>query len=171
MLRRDDELAVYFRQGCGDNSLTSYYADVCIAHVGRLRERGWKFAESEQWCGRQALAGACPMGIMANPFLMYLPEVPVYRGRRMTLAERLLTVVRGSEPNSFVQLDPEALRDRLAREPAALPFAEDCLTTSRPVHRTPWVYTMMDSAGMLRRIHALEIRVLRLWQRVLKRFA
>jgi len=116
------------------------YHDTALAHVGRLRAAGWRFAGSEADCAARARALFGEMPWMGDPFTFYAPEVPVHRGRRRGLAGRLAARLGPDEPISFEIMDSDTAHRFRARPLGDWPVAEDHLTPTDPATRRPFVY-------------------------------
>ena len=137
-------------------SVTMYYTDVVVVHVGRLREAKWTFLTGETANADKAREYFPRMTRMAHPFSMNVPEVPVYRGKTKTfgvsLAERL--VGRGVKP--YRTMTPDEVARMRGRDLSVYPFAEDFLTTEVPVQR-PFVFNSMNVRWYTCGLHKLEL--------------
>lgn len=151
------EFPVYFRnypQKSHPRGLS--YSDAVVADVGRLRRAGWQFSSSEvenAWQAQQ-LFGA--MGFMAHPFVMFLPQVPVYRGRRTTWAVAFAERLGGVDPKGFETLRGLELETFLQRDLAELPVAERYLRCTDPSVPLPFQYSAVNAFPLLRIAHKFE---------------
>lgn len=132
------------------------YADAVIAHAGRLKAAGWQFSTDEVKNAWQAQRLFGPMGFMAHPFAMFLPQVPVYRGKRKTWAVSLAERLGGVEPKGFLPLDGPALSAFLDRDLEELPVAERFLRCEDRRVRTPFQYSAVNAYPLLRAAHKLQ---------------
>ena len=153
---------LYLREGIPGQKLSFFhYMDICIAHVPRLRQHGWKFADTELGNDAQAKAHFERMGLMADPFVMYLPDVPVYRGRRQTLSARLAAKIAGPAPKEFRPLTGDESAAFKARDTAILPFAEDFLECPGHKVKRPFQYSATRVFRLLHSTHKLELSLQR----------
>lgn len=142
-------------------SVTMYYTDVVVAHVGRLREGKWSFLTGETANADQARRHFPRMGQMAHPFSMNVPEVPVYRGKKKTLGVRLAERIAGIGVKAYRPMTPDEVARMRSRDLSEYPFAEDFLATEIPVRR-PFVFNSVNIRWHTRVLHKLEL-LLRLW--------
>jgi glycosyltransferase involved in cell wall biosynthesis len=150
-----EDFMVYFRhypQKKNHRGLT--YSDVVIAHTARLRKASWSFEEDEIINANKANGLFGRMGFMLNPFVMFLPEVPVYRGKKVSFSQRIAQWIYGDKPNGFVPLSKSGLEQLFHRSPSVLPVAEDYLQTQRPAKR-PFVYSLVKKHTIFRLIEKL----------------
>jgi hypothetical protein len=87
---------------------------------------------------------------------MFLPEVPVWRGKRMTWAAARAQRLGGGEPKVYAPLDDTQLAAFFARDLAVLPVAEDFLRCTDPRVRRPFQYSAVNAYPWLRALHKLE---------------
>jgi glycosyltransferase involved in cell wall biosynthesis len=133
------------------------YGDVAVAHVGRLREAGWQFKQGEVANAEVAAATFGEMGYMAHPFVMYLPQVPVYRGKRRSLAVTLAERRSGSSPKSLLIMTGEQNAAFKERPLTDLPVAENYLQCRDAGVKRPFHYTVVNAYPLLRMLHKLEL--------------
>ncbi len=129
------------------------YGDVCIADAPRLRAAGWRFAARERLSQDQAARMFAPMPYMATPFCHFLPEVPVFRARRTSLAARLARRITGPGVKAFDDLTEAEIT--ALRASTALPVAEDWLRTVWPAAR-PFVYQDIRVRRWIATLHRVE---------------
>jgi glycosyltransferase involved in cell wall biosynthesis len=153
--RLQTDFPVYFRSSPGKVRGFSY-ADVVIADVGRLRQAQWRFLPGEIENARRAeqLFGA--MGFMAYPFAMFLPEVPVYRGKHMTWAVARAQQLGGTQPKVYALMDAAQCAALFDRDLSVLPVAENFLRCTDPHVRRPFQYSAVNAYPGLRVLHKLE---------------
>lgn len=132
------------------------YADVVIAHVDRLRQHSWQFSDSEVTNAVQAQQHFGAMGFMLHPFVMFLPQVPVYRGKRKSYAVTLAQRWSGEQPKSFLPLNQTQLNQLLQRNPEVLPVAEQFLHCIDPKIKRPFQYSAVNAYPLLRVLHKIE---------------
>jgi Glycosyl transferase family 2 len=133
-----------------------WFQAVSIVHAPRLRAAGWKFAPTEAENAVQARPHFSRMGLMAFPFLHWLPDVPVWRGKKKSWCISFAERMAGTEPKVFAPLEGPALTQFLARPASVLPFAEDFLTC--PGHRVkrPFQYSALHAYPVLRGLQKIE---------------
>jgi glycosyltransferase involved in cell wall biosynthesis len=162
--RLHPEFPVYFRHYPEKkNARGISYADAVIADVNRLRAVDWKFSVDEISNAENARHYFGRMGFMAYPFIMFLPQVTIYRGGRTTLGVRMAERRCGTSPKAFKPFDPAALSEFLNRPLSVLPHAELFLKSSDPRVRTPFVYSTVNAYPLAYCLHKCE-----LWLRKLK---
>ncbi len=156
--RTYDNFPGYYRDYRNKKTATGIsYCDMVIGHSQRLRAGGWQFLSSEKDNAAQATERFGQMGCMANPFVMYLPQVPVYRGKEKTRAVQLAEKWSGSQPKRFVQLDPD-IWQRFKRRPLEqLPVAEEFLQCEDPRVKKPYTYSAVNAYWPLRVWHKLTL--------------
>ncbi len=155
-LRLNAESKSYFRfnekQSAGIN-----FSAIVIIHIDRLRKADWAFEYREKLNDKKAGSVFGKMGIMANPFCLWLPNVPVYRGKRKTLALKFAERVRksGFYPVKFMS-ESEAERF-LARDSSVLPFSEDFLEIDGEPLKKPWIYYALEGLSLLKQLNRIEL--------------
>ncbi len=161
------EFPVYFYtfgETLKDRSVRTYYTDVCIGHVARLKQVNWSFGVSETDCARRARSHFGKMGLMANPFVTNIPEVPVYHGKTKTFAVRLSERALGTEPCRFRDMTESELSAFRARDlKTALPFGEDFLTCIGRQPSRPFHFHTVNARPHWRILHKLEIALKKLF--------
>jgi glycosyltransferase involved in cell wall biosynthesis len=155
--------APYYVRSDNGASAGRYYSDVCIFSPRRLSADGWRFAPSEAMNERQAATLYPPMGQLRAPFLMWLPNVPAWRGKRKTWALRYAERASACGFHPYRCLDAEAERRLLDRDPAVLPVAEDFLSLEdETLVPRPWRYYPLQGRGLLKKLNSLELALRRL---------
>lgn len=167
-LHLDPDFPIYFyskHEKWRDRSVSMYFSDIVIGHVPRLKAAGWSFVEGEASNARKARTLFSKMGLMLNPLVMHVPEVPAFHGKKKTWAMARAERLAGTDPAAFATLEGTQLDRLLQRAPSALPFAEDflqCPTRKscglfqpRAVHHYPF----------LRLCHKIEAAAQRFWPR------
>ena len=160
-----DTFPVYFRhypQKAHPRGIS--YADVVIAHKPRLTEQGWRFSHGEVDNALRAMALFGEMGMMRDPFIMFLPQVPVFRGKQKTWPVRLAERLAGNEPKVFIPMqeaDVERLRKRDINQ---LPVAEKYLTPADKRVKRPFQYSVVNVFPVLRLCHKMTL----LWRQWLQ---
>lgn len=133
------------------------YADVVIAHRKRLLEQDWNFSASERDNAKKAKESFGAMGFMAHPFVMYLPQVPVYRGKVKTLAVKIAEKLAGSEPKIFIDRDKPFWEQFKSRDLTKLPVAEEYLQCCDSRVKKPYQYSAVNAYPLLRVLHKLTL--------------
>jgi glycosyltransferase involved in cell wall biosynthesis len=153
--RLQSDFPVYFREQPEKNSQRDLsYVDGVIAHAGRLQAANWQFVEGEAANANKAWPLFGKMGIWPHPIAMFLPEVPVYRGKHKTRPVALAEQWAGTEPKAFLPMTPEQVRLMKARDLSVLPVAENFIRCSKPV-RIPFHYSVVNVYPVLRVWHKL----------------
>lgn len=134
-----------------------HYADICVAHVARLRAVDWHFQQTEKENIVQASSLFGGMGMMVDPIEFYCPQVPSFRNRSLShSAAARLSHQRIPEVFQYELLtaaQTKALRERPAQ---TLPIAEDTLQTIPPTARRPFVFQDYKASNRLHFIHHIE---------------
>lgn len=147
-----------------NSSAGTWYSDIFVASVGRLKSNKWQFGGREAINEQRAQQLFARMAYWRHPFVAWLPAAPTWRGKRRTLALRLgekkhhcgfypLTWLEGSSAHTF-----------LTRAPATLPYAEDFLKIRDNVPgqaqvQTPWVYHPLQGSRWLKWLNSLELKL------------
>ncbi|WP_169792275.1 glycosyltransferase family A protein [Pseudohongiella spirulinae] len=154
--RLESGFPVYFReQPEKKNHRDLTYVDGVIAHANRLKAANWQFVEGEAANANQAAPLFGKMGIWPFPVAMFLPEVPVYRGKHKTWAVSKAEQLAGTTPKAFIPMSQEDTSRLRARDLRELPVAEDFLQCSVPVKR-PFHYSVVNVYPALRALHKLQ---------------
>lgn len=159
-LRFCEQRRVYVREGKGQ-SAGLYYSDILITSPTRLMAARWRFADSEPENDRQAARSFGKLAHLYAPFVMWLPEVPAYRGKRKTLALRLAERRRHCDLYPFRYLTDNEAQALRKRAPSKLPIAEDFLETVEPNLERPWVYYPLQGSRWLKKLNSLELAIRR----------
>ncbi|MCH8492849.1 MAG: glycosyltransferase family 2 protein [Idiomarina sp.] len=148
---------VYFRHyPAKANPRGISYADAMILHIPRLIKAQWQFIQGETENAEQAQRLFGKMGFMLHPFAMFLPEVPVFRGKQKTKAVKRAEALGGTTPNRFNSMSENEVEALKARDVARkLPVAEYYLHTERPA-KIPFRYSQINVYPVLRLWHKLE---------------
>jgi glycosyltransferase involved in cell wall biosynthesis len=149
------------------NGVGEYYSDVVIANCNRLKAANWRFGHSESDNAAKASQLFGRMGYMRNPVMMYLPEVPIYRSRGLTLAARLASWIVGSTPNNYIGLDHEQEVLLADRPLDYLATAEEFLELSRPPKREPFVYSAVEIWRPIESLHYMQLKIEKIVRRVI----
>jgi glycosyltransferase involved in cell wall biosynthesis len=165
LIRYDAEGQVYFREQ-NKNSAGFYYSDICISTARHLRERGWTFETGEPTNEMQAKRlFPTRMGLMRDPFAMWLPYAPAYRGKQKTLALKLAEKTRNCGFYPFKIMSDAASAELKARPAESLPVAEDYLETINPGLKKPWIYYPLQGSRSFKHLNRLELFLRRLLPR------
>lgn len=157
--RISDRFPVYFRQYPRQHHPRGVsYADVVIAHKPRLLAKNWQFTQGELVNAERALQLFGQMGMMRDPFVMFLPQVPVYRGKQKTWPVRRAEQLAGTEPKTFVTMQRDEIDTFRAREMAQLPVAEHYLMTCDKRVTKPFQYSVVNVYPWLRVCHKLIVQ-------------
>jgi glycosyltransferase involved in cell wall biosynthesis len=154
------EFPVYFydfSERLKDRSVTMYYTDICVGHAGRMRQAGYSYQDNESTSGVRARELFSKMGTMAHPFMMSLPEVPIYRGKEKTLGVAWAEKRMGIEPKRFKDMDADEVAAFKSRDLSVLPFAEEFLTCIGKQPKKPFVKESVNAYPFLRLLHKIEL--------------
>lgn len=157
----DQNLAAYTFPPEADRAAMRYtYADVCIAHVARLRAANFDIVDKEHNNVALAKATFSQMPVMSAPFVFYCPEVPTFRNRRRPMAGhiagQMARLARQSARLGFVDMTAGEVAAMRARDRAIWPFAEDFLTQQNPKVRKPFVFQDFQGPLALRILQRVE---------------
>ncbi len=155
-MQLDDASNVYFRHNV-KQSAGVHFSAIIIFIPGRLRETGWEFAFREKLNDQQAGEKYGKMGLMCNPFCLWLPNVPAFRGKRKTLALKLAERMRKSDLYAVEIMDDEQAHAFCHRDKSQLPVAEDFLTLKKGPLKTPWAYYALDGLTFMKYLNRLEL--------------
>lgn len=161
----DREFPAYFydfSERWKDRSVTMYYTDICIGHAPRLRSRGFRFQSDETTTAMHARRLFSKMGTMAYPFVMSLPQVPIYRGKQKTWAVHQAEKRLGTKPKAFEPWSNHESEAFFKRDLQTLPFAEDFLKCSGAPPRVPFVKESVNVFPLLRVLHKVELKARKL---------
>ena len=134
-----------------------HYADVMITLPSRLREAGWKFCARERDNEVQARQLFTTMHFLFDPFVMWLPSVPVFRDKRRTLALRMGERRHRSGFHPLRTLDGNEVKRLRKRLSTVLPVAEDWLVIDGERLPEPWVYDPLHGRRWLKWLNRLEL--------------
>ncbi len=132
------------------------FADVCIAHVPRLREAGFDILDGEGANEAQAKAMFSQMPLMADPFAFYCPEVPTFRNRKRPLSGQIARHLRAPAGLGYDDMGPAEVAAFRTRDLQIWPFAEDFLRPLNPKVRRPFVFQDFQGPIALRVLSRLE---------------
>lgn len=154
----DASFPVYFRHYPEKkNQRGISYADAVIGDVDRLRSVNWKFSSDEVENAEKAFRHFGKMGFMMCPFLMFLPQVTVYRGGRKTWGVRLAEKRSGASPKAFRENSEAEWKNFFERDPSILPHAERYLECLDPTVKKPFVYSAVNAYPLLYCLHKAEL--------------
>jgi glycosyltransferase involved in cell wall biosynthesis len=134
-----------------------FFADVMIAKPERLRQVNWQFSTREKTNELHARQLFSPMHFLHSPFLMWLPSVPTYRGKRTTLALRMGEKRHHCGFHPIKTMSTEKVHELKNRPPSQLPVAEDWLELVNDPLPRPWVYEPMHGSRSLKWLNRLEL--------------
>lgn len=152
-----------FRKDMGQ-SAGVHYSDLVIAIPARLLDKSWHFCQSEPQNDRQARQLFGSMIYLQDPFVMWLPEVPTYRGKKKTIALKLAEHKKnvGFYPfKLWSQAQAQTFRERSA---SGVPVAEEMLTCSSMTPPKPWTYTPLSGLRLLKNLNNFEVSLRKLFK-------
>jgi glycosyltransferase involved in cell wall biosynthesis len=133
-----------------------WFNDVHIAHAPRLRSAGWEYVPGEIANAAQAHAKFDKMGVWADPIMMHLPSVPVFRGKQKTWSMRMADRLLGTDPKPYRPLTREQTDALCSRPLSVLPFAEDFLDCTDPKVKKPFHYSSVSAVPLLHLTNSIE---------------
>ncbi|TRX58155.1 glycosyltransferase family A protein [Thalassomonas sp. M1454] len=154
----DQESNSYYRKNT-QQSAGVYYSDICIANVDRLKAANWNFISSEKDNSKQALENFEAMGFMVNPFLMYLPSAPAYRGKMKTFGHKLAEKKNLCGFHPLKYMTDDEIQKLKQRDVKQLPFAEDFLHLKEGDLPTPWIMNPFQGTKICKPLHKLELTI------------
>lgn len=131
------------------------YNDVVIANVASLRAVHWQFLNDEKHNDTEARKHFSMMMTMAHPFVMHVPESPVFRYKINTLVGRI--AANSIKPKYFKAMETEEVRTMRSRPLSQIPFAEDFLHTQNPTIKKPYVYVNVRAKSYIRILNKCEL--------------
>ena len=160
---RDNE-GLYYRKGSGQ-SAGNYFSAVTILSPGKLHDMKWTFDRSEPANDVQASKIFDNLAQLRNPFAMWLPEVPTYRGKRKTVALKIAEAVRNVDFYPFKIMSMSEKNSLLNRSVDELPIAENFLKVDHQASDSltkPWEYYPLQNRRCLKKLNNLELGLLKL---------
>lgn len=161
LTRYNHELDVYHVDRL-KNSAGAFYSDICLFRVGDLRKVGWQFVQREAGNERQARERLAQMAYWRDPFVVWLPNVPAFRGKKSTLALRLAQRLRRSGFYPLDYLSAEQNRVFVERPVSAFPYAEDFLQVRNGPISQPWIYYPLQGSTALKLLNSVELKLRKL---------
>lgn len=155
---------VYFRHN-PKQSAGIHCSDIIIFNVDRLRAADWVFETREKLNDKKAEQLFGKMGFLANPFCAWLPNVPIYRGKRKTLALKLAEKLRKSDFYPLKFMTDDENQTFIARDLNTLPVAEDYLELAQGELKKPWIYYSLEGLSLFKQLNRLELAIVKLVQR------
>lgn len=146
----------YFTRRIINQSAGTCYSDIFIAHIGRLKKNNWVFEAREKLNEIQAQSFFEPMHCMLNPFIVWLPNVSCYRGKKKSFALKL------AEKKSKAGLYPakimteEESKDFINRNIKTLPFAENYISIVGVNLKKPWSLHPLEGRRILKFLDKIE---------------
>ena len=154
----DKSAGIYFREPTS-RSAGRYFSALLITRPSRLTKKGWRFASSEPANNRLAEKKFLPMGYLKNPFAMYLPEVPAYRGKMKTLGLKLAEKKRKCGFYPYKIMNSDEVDKLLTRDSSILPVGEDYLACKQKEPPKPWTYDPLKREKMFKILNQIEIKL------------
>lgn len=139
------------------------YNDIAIVNVARLKAIRWQFFNSEGQNGAEARKHFSMMMWMAHPFIMHVPEPPVFRYKINTLASRI--AASSIKSQFFKTMKTEEVRTMRSRPLSEIPFAEDFLHTQNPRVGKPYIYSNVRARFYIRALNKVEFLFKRIFRK------
>lgn len=159
----DKHSDTYFRESSHRSSGT-YFSAIAIVHADRLKSNGWVFKPTEKENDRQAREHFSRMGLMKNPFLMWLPSVPCYRGKVKTFALAQAEKIQKCGFYPFTILSDKQNQAFIERSAEVLPIAEDFLTVANAELTKPWITHPLQGLAFWKLLNKIELKLQKLRQ-------
>lgn len=139
------------------NACRSFYQDIVLCHVQRLKSKTWTFGPTEDATARRAGHLFSNMLHYRLPFVAQMPEVITQRFGAMSLAARLVNERLGFRANFFKPLDEAGFKHMQTSRNIVL--AEDLLETEYPtLKKPPYVHKAVNAIWWIRIINKLEVK-------------
>ncbi len=159
LLRYDSKTRIYTRKSTKPSG-TSHFAAIHTSRTDRLRNVGYRYADSEKLNNARASEFFAAMGALRDPFASCLPAVPVYRYGMNTWCQRLAVRLSHAGLYPIVPLSVEAIAALRERDPTtALPWSEDFLVTDPPAPAGPWTYSGFQGRRWLKNFNRVEVEL------------
>lgn len=139
-----------------------HYSDLLVTAPSKLLAKQWRFLQSEPGNDRQAKALFGRMVYLYNPFAMWLPEVPAWRGKKKTLALKIAERKKQCGYYPFTIWSTERTHEFLERSPKSIPIAESFLECTPTTPSKPWTYNPLTGLRGLKVLNNLEVKLKRL---------
>lgn len=154
-MRPDAVLRAYVGAAADSGRIT--YVDAMIADVAKLRAVNWVFADTERANAAQARGLFADMPYLADPFLFYCPEVPIFRNRQKSLSSRIAARLTGEDVKAFHDLTVADVQRLQQRPVSDWPVAESWLVPVNPGVRRPFVFKDVKVRWWLNLLNKVEI--------------
>lgn len=139
------------------NACRSFYQDIVLCHVQRLKSKAWTFGPTEDVTARRAGLLFSNMLHYRLPFVAQMPEVITQRFGAMSLAARLVNQRLGLRANFFTPIDEAGFKHMQASRNLVL--AEDLLKTEYPtIKKPPYVHKAVSAIWWIQAINKLEVK-------------
>ena len=154
----DANANAYYRNP-GKQSVGVHFSAVAITKPDRLIEFNWSFKSKEKNNDQQAKTLFGKMGFMKDPFLIWVPNVPVFRGKKKTIGINLAEKIHKSGFYPMTYLTEEENKRFKHRSTDTLPITEDFLTLKNSALKKPWHHHPLAGNKILKFIHKLEMKI------------
>lgn len=162
-IKYDGSYGAYFRTH-SKQSVGTFYSDIVIANIPRLKAVNWQFGNRENRNETVAKKHFSAMPYMENPFVMWLPNVPAYRGKVKTLALKIAEKKFNCKLYPFNLLTVDQSYHFIERDKSTLPIAEDFLSIQgRPKDKGPWRYHPLQGTFFLKQLNSIELKLKKLF--------
>lgn len=155
----------FYRQDKGQ-SAGIHYSDLLVTVPARLLDKNWRFFQSEPGNDQQAKQLFGSMLYLYDPFAMWLPEVPAYRGKKKTRALKWAEAKKGCGFFPFEVWAQDRSDQFRARRERDVPVAETYLNCSPEPRTRPWTYNPLTGLGWLKKLNSIEVFLDKLGKRL-----
>ena len=153
----DANANAYYRNP-GKQSVGVHFSAVVITKADRLIESNWSFKSKEKNNDQQAKALFGNMGFMKSPFLIWVPNVPAFRGKSKTLGLSLAEKIYKSGFYPMAYMADGENKQFKTRDANKLPITEDFLILKKGNLKKPWRHHPLAGNKLLKFIHKLELK-------------
>jgi glycosyltransferase involved in cell wall biosynthesis len=142
------------------NPCRSFYQDIVLCSVSRLKSKNWVFGPTEDATARRAGKFFSNMLHYQTPFVAQMPEVITQRFGQLSLAAELVNKRLQFKANYFEPLSESTLN--LMRGSPTFFLAEDVLTTKYQTIKKPYIHKAVNSVWWIRIINKIEMKIAKL---------
>lgn len=144
-----------------------FFSAISIAHADRLKAISWLFEPKEKLNDKKAKRLNLPkMETMKSPFIMWLPNVPAYRGKIKTWALKKAEQLNHCGFYPYHILDHTENIAFRTRPASKQPYAENFLSLKNPKNEDkitkPWIIYPLENRRLLKKLNQAELFLRRL---------
>ena len=159
----DEEHQVYYREN-PKKQTGVHFSAIHISRTDILRKANWQFSNKERLNDKKAKALFGKMGFMKNPFCLWLPMVPLYRGKKKTLAIQIAERFYKSGLFAVNYLSDDEAKQFRNRGTSSLPEAESFLRLKDSKLPEPWQYSSLSCSRLLKILNRLQVSLQKIFK-------